>query len=401
MPSSTSSSDSSRQGLKIALQTSIAGLILFGSVVLAFRGFASLAREGEDRIMMQIGFLPELVSGQPGKKKVIVFGSSIVQAGFEPFSFDQVTAEKGVESVSYNYGMAGLNPEFQEIFSRRIQEAFEASGQTLDLALIEFNPFQNTKVRKRATAFIEDQNVATLSSNGELWGITLRDPTRGVRLFNIKYLRAGISAELFTTVLAKGFSDDSPPRSEAYIAAMQRRRRLERQFALALRKDLPGHQASPWERELRGGRYDKTTLSLATLKVLKNLMASRRYSGFLEVDLQRRIDNADILDLDFDRELVDAFIQLVKNFQSFSHHVEVLLLPRNTDWVNYTPAVRERLDAVLLAISEQTKVVIKDYQVHPLIGPKQFVDATHLSVYDGADIFSKLLAEDYAEVLRD
>jgi len=401
MHSSISSSDLTKGRLRTALQTAIAGVLLFGGVIVAFQFLVNTLRGGDDRVTTQIGVLPELVSQYPEKKKVMVFGSSMVQAGFEPLVFDEAMAQRGIDSVSYNYGMGGLNPEFQEIFTRRIQEAFQAADRKLDLALVEFNPFQATKVRKAATVFIADQNVAALSSNKELLDITLRDPTRGVRLFNIRYFRAGISAELITTALTRGVNQQAPKRSDAYRAADRRSSELATQFREAVRSDLPEYKQAPWQRSFRGGRGDKTRLSAETLETLKELMASRRHPELLQVDLQRRIDGADIIDLGFDQALVDAFIRMVKNFQAISARVEVLLLPRNTDWVHYAPETRARLDMVLKEIAKQANVVIKDYQTHPKISPEHFIDTTHLSLYDGIDIFTKILAEDYAEVLRD
>ena len=326
----------------------------------------------------------------------------MVEAGFEPYIFDRAISGKGIDSISYNYGAGGLNPKYQVLITRRIQEAFQAAGERLDLALIEFCPFQETKVRNRVTAFIDDQYVATLASNKELFDITLADPTTGIRLFNIRYLRAGISAELLTTGMTREINEELTDRlSEAYLAARRRTNDLSRQLRASVRKDVPDFTTSPWDRRLRGGLADKTKLSERSIEILRDLMASRRHPEFLEADLRRRIDEADILDLGFDQQLLDAFVQMVRNFQSFSEHVEVILLPRNTDWVNYTPAVRARLDAALQAITDQTDVVIRDYQVHPKIGPEHFLDTTHLSLYDGLDIFTKILAEDYAEVLRD
>jgi len=399
MPSSTSSSDPTKRWLRVGLQTAIAGVFLFGSVSVAFQLLVNTLRGGDDRVTSQVRFLPELVSEHREKKKVIVFGSSMVQAGFEPTLFDRTTAERGIDSVSYNYGMGGLNPEFQEIFTRRIQEAFQAAGKRLDLALVEFNPFQATMARKTRSMPSSDQNVAALSSNRELWDIALRDPTKGARLFNIRYLRAGLSAELITTELTSGVIQGRT-RSEVYRAARRRNHKLEAQFLEGLRRDVPDYDRAQWDRTLRGGSGDKTRLSEETLEMLKEWTASSRHPELLEVALQYRIAGADIIDLGFDQELIDAFTRMVKNFQAISDHVEVLLLPRNTDWVNYTSETRARLDAVLKEIAQQTNVVVKDYQTHPMIGPEQFIDTDHLSPYDGIDIFTKILAEDYAEDLR-
>ena len=255
MSSSTSSSESTKRRLMIAAKTAIVGLLLFAPAVLLFRLFVNVAvEELVGRSNAQIGFLPELARALPLKKKVMVFGSSMVQAGFEPLVFDKVMSDQGIESVSYNYGIGGLNPKYQELITRRIQEAFRRSDQKVDLTLIEFCPFQATKVRRHFTAFTDDQNVATLASNSELFRIMLEDPARGMHLLNIRYLRAGISAELLTTAVMIGISeeaDDSP--SPELLEASRRRRELQRQLRESLRKDVPENRTSPWDRRLRGG----------------------------------------------------------------------------------------------------------------------------------------------------
>ena len=75
---------------------------------------------------------------------VMVFGSSMVQAGFSPRQFDKEMAERDRQVKSFNFGFGGLNPFFQDFLSRRIQEEFAANDKRLALAVIEFNPFQTT-----------------------------------------------------------------------------------------------------------------------------------------------------------------------------------------------------------------------------------------------------------------
>lgn len=405
MPSSTFSSDLDNHAvtverLKVAVKTAIAGLLLFGTVVLLFQLLINSLRGGEDRATSEIKYLPQLVAENREKKKTMVFGSSMVQAGFQPKIFDQFMTDQGIDSISYNYGMGNLNPKFQEILSRRIQEEFENSGQRLKLALIEFNPFQATTVRKTVTRFIDEQNIATLSTDRELLNIFLDDPTLGARLFTIRYLRAGISAELITSQLTFGTGVVQLNPVEGLKEAQRISGELEGQLTAGLRKDIPGYTGAPWSSEERGGRVDKTRLSDTTLAAMDAYVASRRHPAFMQRDLQRRIQTADIIELGFDQELIDAFIRIVKNFQTFSDQVEVLLLPRNTDWVTYSPDTQARLDAVLQTISERTGVKIRNHQVLPQIKPEHFIDTTHLSYYDGIDIYTRYLAEEYANYLR-
>ncbi len=102
MPSSTSNSSAVSDSRKVAIRTSIAGILLFGSVVFLYQRSFHFAMGGEDRLTVEIDFLPELVLKEPEKKKVIVFGSSQVEAGFEPHVFDG--------AMEFAVGMAAPRP---------------------------------------------------------------------------------------------------------------------------------------------------------------------------------------------------------------------------------------------------------------------------------------------------
>lgn len=87
----------------------------------------------------------------------------------------------------------------------------------------------------------------------------------------------------------------------------------------------------------------------------------------LERDLQNRIETSGILGLDFEERLVNAFINMVNDLKAVSEHTEIVLLPRNTAWVPYSPDM--------------------------------FSDTTHLSSGDGVDTYTALLAEPYSGIL--
>ena len=407
MPSSTSNSNATTadNGRKVALITTLAGVLLFGAVIgtynLIILGIKSIGGDLNGRVDAFLEFLPQVAAEPTDKQLVMVFGSSMVQAGFEPRVFDEVMKNKGIDSVSYNYGVGNLNPYFQEIVARRVREQFERSGRNLDLALIEFNPFQATKVRKNAIRFTDEQNVAMLSSPQELFAETLRDPTRGIRMLTIRYLRQGFSAELFSSLpllIASETGESEPSDEEREI--IRNSQRFNAEFNRHLAREYGTEPAPPWNPDTRGGRITKPNYSDELLSALRDYNASRRHPYFMRQDLQRRIEGADILELDFDEELIQAFIQIVKHFQAVSDEVVVLLLPRNTDWVNYSDDVKARLNAVNQRIQRETGVELRDYQVIDVIGPEHFFDTTHLSNYDGIDIFSEFLAREFAEKLQ-
>ena len=408
MPSSISSSDFEtgyqtldQQGrLKVAVKTLIAGILVFGAVVAIYNGILQSLGNFNGRMVAQLQHLPQLVAASRDKDAIMVFGSSMVQAGFEPEVFDRAMQGYGVDTISYNYGVGNLNPRYQALMTRRVREAFQAGDQKLSLALIEFNPFQTTKVRDTVLTFTADQNDALLASLTELWQLTLRDPTRGIRLFNIRFLRDGMSAELFTSLPGLLMSQSGSNSSKAeYGEARDRSEEIFDRFNE--QRDSSGRiqGGDRWSASLRGGRIDKSTLSEQALKTLSEYVVSRRNPLFMEDDLQRRIDTSDILDLDFEEELILAFIEMVENFKPIADVVEVIVLPRNTDWVTYSPEVQRRLSALLRRIEWETEVVVRDFQTHPRITPEHYIDTTHLSFAEGIDVYTELLAETYAGVI--
>ncbi|MCZ6458136.1 MAG: hypothetical protein O6766_02130 [Gammaproteobacteria bacterium] len=411
MPSSTFNSDNAyqttdpRNRLRVALYTLAAGIFLFGGVVLIYNGMLALLYSAggniNGRVVDQIEHLPEIVEENRDKQKVFVFGSSMVQAGFEPTVFDSAMAARGVDSISYNYGIGNLNPTFQELITRRIQEQFLKGRGRLALALVEFTPFQATIVRNKFGAITADQNIALLSSRAELWEITRHDPTRGIRLINIRYLRDSVSAELITSIPALLTSSiENNARNVAYRAALVRTDELEAEFDELRGSDEPIQGSDRWNVALRGGRIDKSGYSREVLDAMGAWVASRRHPEFMKADLQRRIESADILELGFDDRQIDKFIELVRNFLPIADHVEVIIMPRNSDWVTYTPEVQDRLDGVLRRIAQETGVYVRDFQNDPRITAEHYIDTTHLSFHDGIDAFSRILAEEYADVVK-
>jgi hypothetical protein len=140
--------------------------------------------------------LPEIVAVP--EDLVLMFGSSMTEAAFSARRFDRALAERGVEVRSFNFGFGGLNPYFQDYLARRIRDAFVEHDRRLALAVIEFNPFRNTTTRWEGAQPIVDSYVAMLADGDDVAGLILDDPTRGVRIAEIKYLRNEISAEIIT-----------------------------------------------------------------------------------------------------------------------------------------------------------------------------------------------------------
>jgi hypothetical protein len=77
------------------------------------------------------------------------------------------------------------------------------------------------------------------------------------------------------------------------------------------------------------------------------------------------------------------------------------MLPKNTDWIQNSPEALARQQAVVERIRAETGAPVHDFQVIDAVSNDMFSDTTHLNRYYGAVAFTELLAEQYAELLRD
>jgi hypothetical protein len=344
--------------------------------------------------------LPQIVKEE--KELVMFFGSSMTGAGFSPRQFDAELHKKGIEVKSFNFGFGGLNPYFQDILSRRIKEQFLQNNTRLKFALLEFNPFQTTKTRHKRAKSLEDSFITMLASNTELKEIALNDITQGVRLYNIKYLRDSISAEMVTNFFSQEFST---PRARSLLPANEE---LEKQFdevnkylGEAFEKEYPDFVPSRWSYEWQGGGTIPSERSEETLKYFeKYYQLQNENTRSLDDDRLSRIASADIIDLDFSDELVEAYIRLIKEFQQFSDKVEVVMLPRNTKWITNSDIGLKRLNETISKIEAATGVTIVNHQNLNVMKPHMFGDTTHLNRYQGAVTYTQFIIDQYADFLR-
>ena len=405
MRSSTSNSDfenefqtlNSSNRLKVSAAAIVGIFLVFTTVIISYSQFAKTL-VANDRAKGMIDNLSVVVEQDQGKKKVLFFGSSTVEAGFEPHRFDNALLAQGEDVISYNYGVPNLNPEYQALIARRIRSSFEGADEQLALTLIEFNPFQTTKTRKLLGDAKRDQSQAVLMSVDELLEVTLRDPGRGLQLLTIRFLRGGLSAELLTSEIAEELVK-SPSLSAELERARQSRYESLQLFLATLPENSDYFGDEAWDRSLRGGRADKGKLSDDSLVALNSYSSSYRHSELMRNDLQRRVVQGDILDLDFHEELILAFIEMVNTLSSVSDQIEILLMPRNTQWISYTPEVQNKLEELMQRISDATGVNVRNWQDDSRITPEDFTDTTHLSFTTGIDRFTDLLVEEYGERL--
>ena len=81
----------------------------------------------------------------------------------------------------------------------------------------------------------------------------------------------------------------------------------------------------------------------------------------MDNDLKFRIRLADAVGLEFEELLIESFISMVKNSQPIADRVEVILLPRNTGWIENTPEVAARLQPVIERIERETGVPVRNH----------------------------------------
>ena len=393
--------------MSISFKTFLCGLI--GTIVVVglfniLLDVTGIGARGNDRVFESLDHVRAIASEHTNKKKALVLGSSVTQVSFSPYEFDRRLGEHGIEMMSYNYGFGGLNPKIQEVFSRQFIENFKSANtnEKLDLAILEFNPFQTTIARKNLDAYIEDRNFSLLMSGKQILAMIFDDPTRAIRLLNIKYLRQGFSAELLTN----GFGSmivgmpriGGSPEYDQYQAELNV---IEEKYETAREKEIPGNfNRGRWFKDMRGGRMNIHGLSPDTFSLLQQVEVKKQNPMRMQSYVDYRVFCCDILELHFDQELLDRFIDLVNNYKEISHNVRVLLYPIHQEYILYSPETQARLKTALDYISQKTNVPVDNFQLIPEINTSHFVDESHLTISDGTVIFSEYLAEKYLPLLQ-
>lgn len=332
---------------------------------------------------------------------VMFFGSSMTRAGFSPRQFDAGMADMSKKVTSFNYGFGGLNPYFQDFLSRRIVEEFQDNDRRFKLTMIEFNPFQATTTRWNRAKPVLDSFLTLLASDQELLALAQQDITRGVRLFNIKYLRGNISAEMFTSFFGREiFPPQRGRRFQDDEETIAERRRLGRLLNQQFDKEYPNHIDSAWSYEWRGAGTIPEERSAETMDLFDAYYAVSQTDAMMKNDRLSRIRSADIEELNFEPLLVEHFINIIKNFQQVSDNLEVIMLPKNAKWIKTTPEADRRLAEVVRQIEQATGIKIKDHQQIPEITSDMYRDTTHLSRYRGDIAYTDYLLKQYADLFE-
>lgn len=354
------------------------------------------------RVLQAQRAIPEIA--QEDADLVLFFGSSMTEAGFSPREFDRDINAAGGNIKSFNFGFGGLNPLFQDYTTRRIAEAFQEEDRRLKLVMIEFNPFQTTRSRRELQRAQEDSYLALMTSEEELWDMIVEDPESGIRKALIRYVRDGISAEMITTFFwAEPFR---APRGLELVdieqdeAAQKRLDEVIETLNTNFPEEYPDYDGSAWYYPWQGGGTIKSERREDTLAAIDEYYTLSQTDYRMTVDRLNRIETADIEELHFDPELVEHFIAMVENFKQVADNVEIILLPKNTDWIKNPPEAMERQAAAIRQIEEATGVKVRNHQQVMGVTNSMFTDTTHLNRYQGAANYTEFLAREFTDLLK-
>lgn len=412
MNSSISNSEQMSTQRRIFLRIILTILIGMGVAMGIVRGFTEvMSVNAQVPISWTLG---RVLEGQEGLKRllvedegdlVMVYGSSMIDAGFGPREFDQHIADAGGQSSSWNYGFGNLNPLFQELLARRIVDDFKASDRRLKLLLIEFNPFQTTKTRRNRAVAIEEPYISLMASREEIVDRILDNPASGLRIAEIRYLRDGFSAEAITTYFLSGpFTQpraDLDPGLEEDEAAKDRLDEVRDLYRLMFKEEFAEFAECNWCYDWKGGNVLPSERSEELTALLSEYYSLKQSDYKMAIDRLSRIRTADIEELDFDEDLVVAFIEMVKVLAQVSDNIEVIMLPQNNDWITNPPEALQRLNTVIARIENETGVTVRNFQKIDAVTNDMFSDTTHLTALAGRDAFTRFLAEEYGHFLRD
>lgn len=388
---------------RVAARTLGIGLVLLLAALGMARGFIALIErttppetlaqytEGAGRLA---GFLEALPGIAEREDAVLVFGSSLIQHGFSPETFEQ---HLEAPATAYNVGFPGVNPELQALIARKIAGAFERSGRRARLSLVEFTPFQATLARGRASRYQEHAAVkkALLADPLMLAQEAWRSP-EGASHVGALWLTGGTSPMVVTSLLEHRVHDAPapgwwpgpvPPDPDSERKAWVER--IRARLATLERRQVP-----EWDPVRRGEVrwvFDETREAYEAWARLRSA------PEVLEPDLQWRVETSDLLELRFDEQQVAAFIEAVRALAAVSRETRVVVAPRNPAWNRPTPEGRARLAAVLARIEREAGVPVLDLGESAEFGVGDFIDVTHLNESSGRTKLSRRLA---AEVSR-
>lgn len=401
---SSSTSSSNRMGLYTMFIAAITLLPAVGLVNWLTRSAESSAGDifGIQRIRSVMDSMDYMASTDG--QTLLFIGSSLVKEGFSPRLFDaELDRVSGAKVTSFNVGMGNMKPTYQKILVRRLAEQYAVHQRKTALTLLEFNPFLTTDARQQFRPFMTEQIQAVLMSPQEVLDAAWEDPERFARLVSIKYLRNGVSAEAITggvRFLVNQAQAQAPllnQLTEDQLKHIQQLADFRSQLNKYIYQEYPVTRKSHvWNPLTQGGLIDMMDLSPQAQELASRVSAEMRHPKALEMDLASRIQCCDVENLAFNDELLAEFVDTVRQAQTFSGRVELVLMPRNQAWVALSGEGQQRLAKVLAYLQQQTGVTIRNYQASDVFSEDDFFDVTHLSMDSGRPLFSTMLAQDVA-----
>ena len=327
---------------------------------------------------------------------VYVLGSSLIEFGFSPEIFDQRLQEQGVETVSYNFGYGNADPSIHQRFAARLAKTFSENSDVIDLVIFEFSPFQATRRRAELTGQLDHAARAAMGTWRDFLDVAKDDHEEAIALMNTRYLRGGVPAEAITNLIS------IPIRNAGRLDAKIDEGDVEPLDALAwqlydslLAQWPQAHPPGGWFVENRGGF--PPTASDEALALSEKVMRRMQHPDRMEASRQQRLACCDMEDLNIDPQMLDKFIDAIKQAQKVSRRVDLLLMPRNQDIIHLSAEGKKNLREAVEKIQNETGVALIDFTETPYYHVDQFFDADHLSLFKGRERFSKQLADYYAQ----
>lgn len=349
-----------------------------------------------ERIQTSAAALPAALALPDNTHPVVyVFGSSLIEFGFSPAVFDARLKDKGIDSVSYNFGFGNSDPNIQQRFAGHFAELFHDQPRKVDLVIYEFAPFQATLRRAQHSGQLDHAAQAAIGDWRDFLEVAKHDHDSAMELFNTRYIRNGVPADAITSLLSVPLKKQSHPAPKIQEDLTPSTSSLSLDFYRKLHQEWFRNQdPGSWREADRGGL--PVTASDETMALGAELMARMQNPQRMQRALESRIECCDIEDLNIDETMLGEFIDAIRKAQSVSRRVDVLLMPRNGDIVHLSERGKRNLKAALDRIKADTGVKVVDFSEAPDYGVKWFFDTDHLTLFGGRVRFSQQLADYYA-----
>jgi hypothetical protein len=344
------------------------GLLLLSCSIVLTRTIkgAMLRQFGGPRLRLgqSVDALPDIARSAD----VLVLGTSKAYQGLSVRRLDDRLREHELALHSYNWAQCQSGAELNVLIAQRAAAAFDEAGRKVPLAIVELElGVLTSHARKTYATTIDDR--AILLRARDLPSILVHSPSRGVELLATWALGSpGPSArDIFEGIM---FLDEQAAR---------------------LWQILTLTQYFTWRSSTRG---DFAWEDLARLPVAKERIP------ITQRQLTQLVDEEDVLELDFDEESVENFIEEVRIVQTFAQHTILILLPRNSKWVNPSAAAWRRTHSLIARVRRETHADILDLYTNPReYDETDFVDLLHLAD-TGSERFSTWLADHVADRLK-